>query len=553
MEKDAENISDQQLAAAESLTSVVSGGTAAGPDYSAKAAPHAGQAAEPSSVSFAAGTPLRKHGLSTRSILAPRSAVGLDIADDVVSVVKVQRKGRDFRVVRAGNATIQQPAPGAVPGARRAALAAAINQAMKNARIRTSKVVVNLPGDPAECSVRTLPPMSAVELETVIRREGVKLFGEETAWDYVLLTDRAGEEQRVLTAYAPGEKVNECLNVLRDCGLTALAVTTSHSALLELTERLVAPNENAALVHFGGQAVSVVILTDGSPVLIRRIQLDQGPDGTPEFVVQEINRTFMYFKQKCRGKRVTRVIQWGASEVVLELLARRPETTIDDFGSLPFGLADGHAEFSPVAVGLAVMGTTDPDVNLLPEEMKERRERGLKAVTMTAAAASATVIYIACYMALFVAEGMYRQALGDAQLQTECFKPVREEHRRIETLKDKLDHRRELFGTLVRRSLPWPHLLWALGKVTPPDADLNEVTATRSAVDGSTCWVLKLSGELGLDSDRREVVLRQFLDRLRHSGLFSAVQLEPLHESTLGGKLRFTIRCEVLPPEEWVP
>jgi len=511
-----------------------------------------GRMAEPCAVSFAAGAPLRKHKFSLRGVAGPSKAVGLDIADELVSVVKVARRGRDFRVLRSGNARIEQPGPGAVPGARRAALVAAINQAMKDARIRNRKVVVNLPGDPAECSVRTLPPMSKAELEVVIRREGTKMFGDDAAWDYALLTDGNREEQSVLTAYAPGAKVTECLSVLRDCGLTAQAVTTSHSALLALTERLVEADESAALVHFGGQAVSVVILTGGRPVLVRRIQLDEN-DCSPEHVVQEINRTLMYFKQKCRGKRVTRVIQWGASDEVLALLSDRPEKiVIDDFGSLPFALIEDHAEFSPVAAGLAVMGTTGHDINLLPEEIKERRERGVKAATMTAAAASMTVIYIACYMALFAAESMYGEALADVQTQNSCFSPVREQHRQILTLKDKLDHRREVFGMLVRRSLPWPHLLWALGKVTPPDVDLRDVAASRAVVDDRPQWVLRLSGELTVEGDRREAVLRQFLDRLRRSGLFSTVQLEPLQESTVGGKLGFSIRCIVLPPEEWV-
>ena len=171
---------------------------------------------------------------------------------------------------------------------------------------------------------------------------------------------------------------------------------------------------------------------------------------------------------------------------------------------------------------------------------------------MTAAAASMTVIYVACYMALFAAESMYGEALADVQAQNSCFSPVREQHRQILTLKDKLDHRREVFGMLVRRSLPWPHLLWALGKVTPPDVDLRDVAASRAVVDDRSQWVLRLSGELTVEGDRRETVLRQFLDRLRRSGLFSTVQLEPLQESTVGGRLSFSIRCIVLPPEEWV-
>jgi len=493
-----------------------------------------------------------KQSFAARSVFIPRTAVGLDIAHDPVSVVKIRRYGSEFKVLRAASASVEQPKPGAPPGAHRAALGTAIRQAMQSAGIKTSKVTVNLPEDSAECNVHTLPPMPPAELEAVLRRQGVELCGAGAVWDYMVLPRKGDSEHRVMAAYISGEKAADCVALLKECGLTASSVCVSHLALLPLARRLVQNDETAALVHFGRQAVSVIILANGSPSLVRRIEITRAADSTTDdYVVQEVNRTFLYYKQKCRGERVARVIQSGASESMIRMLAEATGASVDDFGSLPFSLGGASLEFSPVAAGLAVMGTTGSEINLLPEEIKQRPVKGMRAASMLVAAAVAVVIFAACYLSLCMAERMYGRALANLRSHAASFAAIRREHGEIEALKEKLDHKQRVCAKLLEERLPWPYLLWGMGRIVPPGVHLKGLSVARKPDKGSMQWQLTITGELGVQGDRRTVLLRELLDRLHRSGLFARARLEPLRETSVGEAMNFSITCEVLAPVRW--
>ena len=487
-----------------------------------------------------------------RSIFTPRTAVGLDIADDTVSVVKVRRRGKDYKVLRAGSSAIEPTQPGASPGARRAAIVSAVRKALEAGRINTGKVVVNLPGDAAECNVDTYPPMPLHELEAVLKRQGTKLYGEDTTWDYLVLPGRPGGESNVISVYAPGEQAIECIGLLRECGLTASSISVSNLALLALAKRMVKDGESVALAHFTKRAVSVIVIADGEPSLIRRIQLDHEAGADPDYVVQEINRTFLYFKQKCRGRNVTRVIQSGASQQMIDLLVQTTNVFVDDFSSLPFTVAAGQPEFSPVAAGLAVMGAGARQIDLLPDNLKEKRERGVKVASILAACFSTIVIYLACYHSLDVAQRMYGDASDKLRLQASVFEPLRREYRGIKKIKEKLDLRSNLRNKLAQSSLPWPYVLWSIGKIIPADVRLVEMTLARDENDEEGKWKLKITGGLSVRAERRALVLTALLEGLRQSGLFEAVQLDPLKENDADA-MGFSIRCSIVPPEDWAP
>ncbi|NQT21242.1 MAG: hypothetical protein HQ592_16155 [Planctomycetes bacterium] len=527
-------------------------GDAAGAFGPARANAHVAGAAGLASAGQAASAPAAHTGLWARlqSMFVPHTAVGLNIADDAVSVVKVHRRGNDFKVLCAAGAAIKPTKAGASPGARRAALVAAVREALDAAGIRTRKVVVNLPGDVAECNVDTYPPMPMHELEAVLKRQGIKLYGESTTWDYVTLPGNTGGERNVISVYAPGEQTIECIKLLKDCSLTASTISVSDLALLSLAQRMVKEGESAALVHFTRRAVSVTVIANGEPSLIRRIQLDREAGGNPEYVVQEINRTFLYFKQKCRGRSVARVIQSGASERMIDLLVQTTNVSVDDFSSLPFSVGAVRPDFSPVAAGLAVMGTSSTQINLLPDDLKEKRERGMKAASILAACISTVVIYLACYYSLHVAQRMYRDASNKLRMQAAFFEPLRREHEGIKTLREKVDLRRNLHTELAQMSLPWPYVLWGIGKIIPPNVNLAEMTLFRDENDDEGNWKLRIAGDLTVRAERRALVLRQLLDRLGQSGLFEAIQLDPLQETDTGA-MGFSIRCNVVPTKDW--
>ncbi len=105
---------------------------------------------------------------------------------------------------------------------------------------------------------------------------------------------------------------------------------------------------------------------------------------------------------------------------------------------------------------------------------------------------------------------------------------------------------------LAQTSLPWPYVLWGIGKIIPPNVHLAEVTLVRQERDEEGTWALMIAGNLSLQGERRALVLRELLDRLRKSGLFEGARLDPLEE-TDAGTMGFSVRCNVVPQKDWAP
>ena len=511
---------------------------ASGTTSAVKGAASAGKAAWP-----------RRLASALRMQVVPKTGVGLDISDDVVSAVQVRRLGRDYKIIRSGSAPILE----AGSGDAHAALAAAIKQALKNGRIKTRKVVASLPGDPTESGVRTFPAMPLGELEAVVRREGVELHGEATAWDYTVLSGREGGEQRVLTAFAPGGRVSECLRTLRECGLVASSICVPHLALLLVMGQRAAGDACTAVLHFSRTAVSVTILTADGPVLMRRIKLDQATSGSPGYLVEEINRTVLYFKQQSRGTRVGRVVQCGAPDDVAGLLRSQLGIPVEEFAPVPSHNEKG-AQAAPglaVATGLAVCAARGAEIDLLPEEVKERRTRGFQMVTLLMGAASAVLIYAACYVALGVAQKTYVCALETQRDENQMLVPIRELHADIQAIKAKLAEKEALHAALATKGLPWPHLLWGVTRVLPPEANLTQVNLIRTEDDLGLKWSMRLLGTVSPSGSSRTRALKQLLSNLRTSGIFQAVKLNPVSEESVDKPMGFSIQCEVLFPDGW--
>ena len=486
-------------------------------------------------------------------MLRLRSLVGLDISGDVASVAQVRRQhGGEVKVLRSGSAPIKRQ-PGAGPEEARAALVAAIKAAVSAAGVPRRRVAVNIPGEPVECSVRTFPEMSVREMEAVIKREGRELFGESVCWDYIELPGKPDGQRVVLTAFAPGEAVADCVSVLKEAGLGVKAVCVSHLSLLSMLESSDGLEGSAALVHFGTQAVSVVVLDAGTPALVRRIQLDGQSEASPEFVAEEINRTFLYFKQQCRGKRVVKVFQWGAPPPVLERLRRDTDAVVNDLeATREPEPGEAATAFGPVAAGLAASGARDDALNLLPDDLKERRTRRAQLAVMSMVALSVTSTYFACYAALSVAQRMYEQSLQAHQAQLQTLLPVRRLHSEIQATKARLRERQELHSSLVQESVPWSYLLWDLGRTLPREVTLTELTASKEKRETATLWSIRISGLLSGGGERRSASLKELLTNLQQCGMFSAVKLEPLFEREAERAMGFSVRCEMKPPRDWL-
>jgi len=516
-----------------------------------------------------------------------RRAVGLDIAGDTVRVAEVEKSAGGYRVIRCGCAQIVRKeradesdgdaarlevstgAAGAditaaadiaaaadVPACANVtveadveALADAIKSAMASARIRKRDVVANIPREPVACSIEVMPAMTPCEREAVIRRRGLQQCGCNIAWDYILLSGKNDAQHRILSAYAPAQAVEQCLDALEACGLRASSIAVSHLALLQAFRRHTPPSgEPAALVHFSGHTAAVVIIDGGTPVLVRQIRCDERRAAS--YVTEEISRTLIYFKQQNKGRQARKIFYCDAPAGVVELLAQDSHISAADVSGQVFARATGGSEYT-TAAALAVSAIDGNEIDLLPDQMKEARSFRARSAALVFVAALTVLSYAISVAALATAGNIYAEARDRLDGQLQEFEPIRQMHSDIELKTQKLSQKQELHDRLASENLPWPYLLWRLGTLLPGGAGVTEMVFERGTGDASAGYVLKITGNLTGAGSSRTAMLQALRDNLQASGLFSAVHLEPVSEAAGGGPMRFMMRCELAGPEAW--
>ena len=322
---------------------------------------------------------------------------------------------------------------------RRKARVAAIKALVKEARVRTRKTILSVPGRSVFTRARTLPPVPEYKVSQIVGyeiRQQIPFPLEQISLDYQILNRTESGSYDVMMAAIKVEVVEKHLEILRETKSVIDVVDVSPFAVynwLKHTGEFGTDGECVALLDLGATTTEIVIergnqfrftrpLNMGGNDITNALAAALGanfsdaekfkrerafaPTGDPARdgkmgevlspiltrLVGEISRSFGYFRSLPGGGMVDRVIVTGGGaclrnivpflqrQLGIEVRIARP------LAGLAIGAnaqqANEHPEQACVALGMALRccQTTAIEINLIPPRIQEaarRREQAL--------------------------------------------------------------------------------------------------------------------------------------------------------------------------------
>ncbi|MCX8063554.1 MAG: pilus assembly protein PilM [Candidatus Hydrogenedentes bacterium] len=315
----------------------------------------------------------------------------------------------------------------------------AISDVLKEAKINSKRVIVAVPGQSVFVRVRSLPPVSESKVDQIVKYEiqqQIPFDLRQIAIDYQILAHPEGGGYEVLMSAIKVDVVDKFLSVLEGMRLQPDIVDVvpfaSYSWLKHVGE-IPTHGECIALIDLGASTTNILVEKDGILRNTRtlniggnditqaiadtfnipfdeaeRLKCEKGfaPTGNPQIdgkggeaigkvlnrLVNEIQRSFSYFRSLPGGAQVTRIYVCGGGSAlknIVPFLRRalgvdvKPVQPLSNISVSPQAQSVlQHPERASVVLGLGLRNWQDTkiDINLIPPRILEVRRRKEQAV-----------------------------------------------------------------------------------------------------------------------------------------------------------------------------
>lgn len=184
--------------------------------------------------------------------------------------------------------------------------------------VRTKKARVSIEDDSTHQLV-SFPPMPKKEMKVVAERELKNALGpqvEEMVFGWQVLGDDEEGKKMVLLTAAPLSSVREKALLFRDVGLSPDLITTVPLSLFNALKLIQGSERSAsALVYLGESKAHAIFIRDGKWAFCRELTGSEGPSGD---LLNEMNRSLLYFRHQFRGEEIRKVFLSGEGAEGLE-------------------------------------------------------------------------------------------------------------------------------------------------------------------------------------------------------------------------------------------
>jgi len=451
----------------------------------------------------------------------------------------------------------------------------------------------------------TIPAMPGKELNEAVKwevKDKMPFPLDEASMDFNIqeeIEEAGVKKLRIKFAAAPTRVINDMMTLLKEAGIEPVSLTEPPLAVEFLTRSLnLNKEEAAAIIDIGSEFTEINIVKHDSLKFYRKINsagaaitkamigelfLDQGrvklsPDDaekikidygipkeiTPDLIegkisasqlislirpaterlLQEIERSFEYYRGEQGGDKVKSVLLFGGSARLKGLAEFLQENlgipvsvgdslkginvrkgAIDNPESVKHRLAN--------AVGAAL--SEGKGINLLPVELKRKIVRTFKHAAVESVIAAVVVSLVLTLIGMRIQLASYDKKIGAANLELKTTLPQLEIVFNYERLQDEASRRRALIDMALSDTPPWNDVFRELSNKMPKEAVLTEM-ALRSNE-------LFLKGEIAGTAQNREELLSNLIASLQ-GGVFRDVSLL---KATIGEgektKSEFEIKC----------
>ncbi len=202
---------------------------------------------------------------------------GLDISSAAIRAVQLKGRGATKTLLRYGSVEVDTQTATSDSPTDQQRLAATIKAFLTEVGISTKNVVVGIPSSRVFTTIVDIDKLSPKELSKTIDYQAESFIPTQLAdskFDWAVLGDSAQDPNKleVLLSSVTNSYIEARLDMLEVIGLNVVAFEPDP---LAISRALVPPNQTGAqlILDMGAQATDLIILLDGTPRLIRSIQV----------------------------------------------------------------------------------------------------------------------------------------------------------------------------------------------------------------------------------------------------------------------------------------
>ncbi len=516
--------------------------------------------------------------------------IGVDIGTSTIKAVEIEAGLAGEFILRKAN-VVSRPE--------------GLKKALSGMSSKGAKVIAVI-NSPAICMrYLTIPAMPGKELNEAIKWEAKDKMSfpmDEASTDYVIqeeIEEAGVKKLRIKFAASPTRAIDDMMALLREAGIEPVSLTEPPLAIECLAKHLdLNKEEPAAIIDIGSEFTEINIVRQDSLQFYRKINSagdaitkamigelfsDQGrvklsPDnaekikidyGIPkeittelidgkisvsqlislirpatERLLQEIERSFGYYREESGGDKVKSVVLFGGGARLKGLAGFLQENLgvpvcIGDplkGISVRSGAIDNRELVScrlASAAGAAL--GAGKGINLLPVELKRKTARIFKHAAAESVVAAVVVILVLTLIGMKIQLASYDKKIAAANLELKTTLPQLEIVSSYERLKDEVYQRKALIDRVLAGAPPWNDVFRELSNKMPKEAVLTEMALRNNE--------LFIKGEIAGTAKNREKLLSNLIAVLQ-GGVFRDIFLV---NATMGegesAKSEFEIKC----------
>ncbi len=206
---------------------------------------------------------------------------GIDIGSHAVKICRLQKLGREYKVLAIGSTSIPSGALEDGVLQEPEVVAKAIASLLKNLKIKDKKIGISISGYSVIVKKINLEAMDDNALAEYIKAEAEQYIPfdiNEVYLDFQKLpTKKEGAERMsVMLVAAKKEVVNDYLEMLEQLKLKTVLVDVDGFALENIWETTNELAQNVALIDIGASKMNINIISDGVSVLARDVVVGSG-------------------------------------------------------------------------------------------------------------------------------------------------------------------------------------------------------------------------------------------------------------------------------------
>lgn len=392
---------------------------------------------------------------------------------------------------------------------------------------RQHRIVTAIRGEDVLCQTVKLPTSDPAELKQMLALQidaFIPLPVDEMVYSFEPL-ERTDNETRLLVAVANKATVNERVAALEAAGLPAEIVGIDTLAVFrDLVRRNVLPSDERlnALVIVGPTAVNLLIHSHGKLMAMRSLMIDDIATDAHSILKEELQRTLVAAELEQPGRATGRItfMTWHDS------LRAGVAELAQGWGTDAERLGNGSSPTPSVSVCRETAQAGETQINLLPDEWRERRRTAKVRRTLIRGGITVGVVYVVALLA-----GLTAMAVRQAMVNNVSGK--------IKVLQGKYDNARTLHKTLIAMQKQLDTKYSALEV-------LREVTLILPENVKLNGFVFKKDNEVTLRAQAQSATLAtEYISRLEKGELFSKVNTGSMRSDPGSGLTKFEVVCSL--------